>query len=532
LHFYSQQCTPHCQLFFNPFTKGSAIQLDSSNCSALRKFSFCNGIIFTNRPVAMQEEVRFRITKTNDLLFGGLRLGCTIFDPSLIDPKALPKFVCPNLAEKPGFWGFGIHQEDVKEGTIISLWVNKKGQLWYRVNKKKGFVLTEGLPSKWPLWVMLDVYGSTCEVQLLVLACFMSPTSLAPLLVGGPSATLPPLSGTPSHSSCTSPPPCLLQDPFQDTPLRPCFRSPCFPPCPPPSPTPTPSLEKQQCTPHCQLFFNPSTKGSAIQLDSSNCSARRKFSFCNGIIFTNRPVGMQEEVRFRITKNNVLLCGGLRLGCTIFDPSLIDPKALPKFVCPNLAEKPGFWGFGIHQEDVKEGTIISLWVNKKGQFWYRVNKKEQYLLTKGLPNKWPLWFMLDLYGSTCEVQLLGKNLTVDQNLTLASSMSSFYSKTILEAKDNPRLLFSSPTGYSSPNESSSFADTMPSGTRAQCFGTPDAECIICFTRQVDTFFYGCGHLCTCYICAQECLSRNMNCPMCRKPIKEIIKTFCSSLDQQ
>eukprot|EP00062_Callorhinchus_milii_P007070 gi/632948307/ref/XP_007889534.1/ PREDICTED: E3 ubiquitin-protein ligase NEURL3-like isoform X2 [Callorhinchus milii] len=423
-----QQCTPHCQLFFNPFTKGSAIQLDSSNCSALRKFSFCNGIIFTNRPVAMQEEVRFRITKTNDLLFGGLRLGCTIFDPSLIDPKALPKFVCPNLAEKPGFWGFGIHQEDVKEGTIISLWVNKKGQLWYRVNKKKGFVLTEGLPSKWPLWVMLDVYGSTCEVQLL--AAFQQPRD---------------------------------------------HRSDCG--------------EKQQCTPHCQLFFNPSTKGSAIQLDSSNCSARRKFSFCNGIIFTNRPVGMQEEVRFRITKNNVLLCGGLRLGCTIFDPSLIDPKALPKFVCPNLAEKPGFWGFGIHQEDVKEGTIISLWVNKKGQFWYRVNKKEQYLLTKGLPNKWPLWFMLDLYGSTCEVQLL-------------------------------------------ENESSSFADTMPSGTRAQCFGTPDAECIICFTRQVDTFFYGCGHLCTCYICAQECLSRNMNCPMCRKPIKEIIKTFCSSLDQQ
>uniref|UniRef100_A0A4W3KHQ6 Uncharacterized protein n=1 Tax=Callorhinchus milii TaxID=7868 RepID=A0A4W3KHQ6_CALMI len=488
-----QQCTPHCQLFFNPFTKGSAIQLDSSNCSALRKFSFCNGIIFTNRPVAMQEEVRFRITKTNDLLFGGLRLGCTIFDPSLIDPKALPKFVCPNLAEKPGFWGFGIHQEDVKEGTIISLWVNKKGQLWYRVNKKKGFVLTEGLPSKWPLWVMLDVYGSTCEVQLLG-------KNLTVIMVSNQFLNKR-LSGT----LCNIP---------RD------HRSDCG--------------EKQQCTPHCQLFFNPSTKGSAIQLDSSNCSARRKFSFCNGIIFTNRPVGMQEEVRFRITKNNVLLCGGLRLGCTIFDPSLIDPKALPKFVCPNLAEKPGFWGFGIHQEDVKEGTIISLWVNKKGQFWYRVNKKEQYLLTKGLPNKWPLWFMLDLYGSTCEVQLLGKNLT-----------------TILEAKDNPRLLFSSPTGYSSPAPtgssahpltprtssppmptSSSFADTMPSGTRAQCFGTPDAECIICFTRQVDTFFYGCGHLCTCYICAQECLSRNMNCPMCRKPIKEIIKTFCSSLDQQ
>ncbi|XP_007889533.1 E3 ubiquitin-protein ligase NEURL1-like [Callorhinchus milii] len=461
-----QQCTPHCQLFFNPFTKGSAIQLDSSNCSALRKFSFCNGIIFTNRPVAMQEEVRFRITKTNDLLFGGLRLGCTIFDPSLIDPKALPKFVCPNLAEKPGFWGFGIHQEDVKEGTIISLWVNKKGQLWYRVNKKKGFVLTEGLPSKWPLWVMLDVYGSTCEVQLLVKDMSQNPPLRSPsLMVKEDSDNMPG-----AHTSATLLPQfkAAFQQPRD-------HRSDCG--------------EKQQCTPHCQLFFNPSTKGSAIQLDSSNCSARRKFSFCNGIIFTNRPVGMQEEVRFRITKNNVLLCGGLRLGCTIFDPSLIDPKALPKFVCPNLAEKPGFWGFGIHQEDVKEGTIISLWVNKKGQFWYRVNKKEQYLLTKGLPNKWPLWFMLDLYGSTCEVQLL-------------------------------------------ENESSSFADTMPSGTRAQCFGTPDAECIICFTRQVDTFFYGCGHLCTCYICAQECLSRNMNCPMCRKPIKEIIKTFCSSLDQQ
>ncbi|XP_008049565.1 E3 ubiquitin-protein ligase NEURL1, partial [Carlito syrichta] len=55
------------------------------------------------------------------------------------------------------------------------------------------------------------------------------------------------------------------------------------------------------------------------------------------------------------------------------------------------------------------------------------------------------------------------------------------------------------------------------------------ECTICYERAVDTVIYTCGHMCLCYACGLR-LKKALQacCPICRRPIKDIIKTYRSS----
>lgn len=50
-------------------------------------------------------------------------------------------------------------------------------------------------------------------------------------------------------------------------------------------------------------------------------------------------------------------------------------------------------------------------------------------------------------------------------------------------------------------------------------------CIICTEAESNTVFYLCGHLCACYQCSMNLRSKNHNCPVCRAPIKDIVKIY-------
>jgi len=54
------------------------------------------------------------------------------------------------------------------------------------------------------------------------------------------------------------------------------------------------------------------------------------------------------------------------------------------------------------------------------------------------------------------------------------------------------------------------------------------ECSVCFEKPTDCVLYMCGHVCMCYECAQDVRSKeNPTCPICREPIKDIIKIYRS-----
>uniref|UniRef100_A0AAV2JJA4 RING-type domain-containing protein n=1 Tax=Knipowitschia caucasica TaxID=637954 RepID=A0AAV2JJA4_KNICA len=55
------------------------------------------------------------------------------------------------------------------------------------------------------------------------------------------------------------------------------------------------------------------------------------------------------------------------------------------------------------------------------------------------------------------------------------------------------------------------------------------ECTICYENEVDTVLYSCGHMCLCYQCGLKLKKMsNACCPICRRTIKDIIKTYRST----
>lgn len=112
----------------------------------------------------------------------------------------------------------------------------------------------------------------------------------------------------------------------------------------------------------------------------------------------------------QITKKQCCWSGALRLGFTAKDPSRINPDNLPKYACPDLVSQSGFWAKALPEEFANEGNVIAFWVDKKGRVFYRINESSPMLFFSGVRTAEPLWALIDVYGLTRGVQLLGKNM--------------------------------------------------------------------------------------------------------------------------
>lgn len=63
---------------------------------------------------------------------------------------------------------------------------------------------------------------------------------------------------------------------------------------------------------------------------------------------------------------------------------------------------------------------------------------------------------------------------------------------------------------------------------AESIDNANNECTICFEKPTDCVLYTCGHMCLCYECALDIKRRQgSTCPICRQPIKDIIKIYRS-----
>lgn len=56
----------------------------------------------------------------------------------------------------------------------------------------------------------------------------------------------------------------------------------------------------------------------------------------------------------------------------------------------------------------------------------------------------------------------------------------------------------------------------------------DTHCLICLDNHSDSVLYQCGHMCVCYPCGRYLMSRGSKCPVCRAPIKDIIRAYKSN----
>lgn len=155
--------------------------------------------------------------------------------------------------------------------------------------------------------------------------------------------------------------------------------------------------------------FHPHAKGKNIRLDAHLRRATRKNSFCNGITFSQRPVRLYEKVRLRLSGIHTGWSGALRFGFTSLDPSELALVDIPKYACPDLVTRPGNWAKALPERLAMRDNVLAFWADRHGRVFYSINDGEPILFHCGLSVACPLWAIIDIYGITQEVTLLGKS---------------------------------------------------------------------------------------------------------------------------
>ncbi|KAK5623465.1 E3 ubiquitin-protein ligase neurl1 [Crenichthys baileyi] len=531
-------------LLFHPSTKGSQITMDLSQRTVKRQASFCNAITFSNRPIAVYEQVRLKITKKQCCWSGALRLGFTSKDPSRINPDNLPKYACPDLVSQSGFWAKALPEELCNEGNVISFCVDKKGRVFYRINNSKPMLFFSGVHVGEPLWVLIDVYGLTRGVQLL--DSEMVPLDLRPRSF---TATHRPSVRRNSHDPRLTISLCdlslqqqemqLEEDEGEDEGrLQPLSTTSCH--------VPQNSQNSQQSSLlpghlDTDLQFHTVHGLQITELDKHTVARPDHRSDERTLVFTSRPIYCSETVFVKV-KAGATRAGSLSYGVTSCDPATLRPSDLPSNP-ESLVDRKEFWAVGRVAVQLQSGDILSFVVNSEGELMMSHNGNSTGMQLC-VDNSRPLWMFYGLHGSITQLRILGSSLPPDhQGSSVPSSPSctpntptmlcsgnsgSNLNSTLninlnSSLNSNYRTLFSTSTGTtpSSPISSHPQSPTFPS-----CSSYWSDECAICYENMVDTVLYACGHMCLCYACGLKLKKMaNACCPICRRTIKDIIKTY-------
>uniref|UniRef100_F7DEF2 Neuralized E3 ubiquitin protein ligase 3 n=1 Tax=Equus caballus TaxID=9796 RepID=F7DEF2_HORSE len=224
------------------------------------------------------------------------------------------------------------------------------------------------------------------------------------------------------------------------------------------------------------LRFHAKAKGAQVRLDAEGSVARRCATFCDGIVFSQRPVRPGERVVLRVLEHEDRWHGGLRVGFTRLDPARVPAASLPPFVCPDLEEQSSTWAAVLPEGCALAGDVVRFWVSRHGRLFAAVNAGPWFLLRTGVLLGAPLWAVMDVYGTTKTIQLLD------------------------------------PTASALP-------PATPWVPREETLSEPEAaageECTICFQHAANTCLIPCGHTHFCSDCAWRVFSDTAKCPVCR-----------------
>jgi len=145
---------------------GGSCKLSGNNQKARRANStYCDAILFSDRPVLPGEAVLLRVTEVCKGWTGTLKLGFTAHNPE--DIASLPKSTSPALTRKAGHWAKSPPTRLIKPGALLHYYYLSNGQVCYGVGgKEKGTLMSEGIDPKGPLWCLIDLYGSCSAIEL------------------------------------------------------------------------------------------------------------------------------------------------------------------------------------------------------------------------------------------------------------------------------------------------------------------------------------------------------------------------------
>lgn len=147
--------------------------------------------------------------------------------------------------------------------------------------------------------------------------------------------------------------------------------------------------------------------GEKVSLSQgSRLATRAATTFRNGLVFSSRAVEIQERIRLKLVGSAQRWDGALRVGFTTVDPASRQ-LPLPPLAIPDLTNSPGHWAAPVPELFSQTDSELELWVSHGGSIYIQ-NKTLKCRIHTGVDLSKPLWAMIDVYGQTTSIFLLGE----------------------------------------------------------------------------------------------------------------------------
>uniref|UniRef100_A0A671R643 E3 ubiquitin-protein ligase NEURL3-like n=1 Tax=Sinocyclocheilus anshuiensis TaxID=1608454 RepID=A0A671R643_9TELE len=295
--------------------------------------------------------------------------------------------------------------------------------------------------------------------------------------------------------------------------------------------------EKEKCVCHTPwslkaISFHSDVKGRLITLsDGGRRVTRDVSSFCHGLTFSGRPVEREEKLRLRVERSDGGWHGALRLGFAHVSP---EQTPLPPLAIPDLTNSPLYAAVLVHEHICRAGSEVQFWLKKNGSLRIRSSDGRTHTEPTTLNPEWPVWAMIDVYGQTTAVTMLGskkkrwiftswscpahthikhsedKETQGRKKLVSMLELRNHHPDNTGKNQTSTRQLYYGLVCIISPPKLFSFL--------ALDHEAPDCEeCVVCYSN-VANCRLSCGHKCVCTPCAMRVDMIFGTCPLCRLPL--------------
>merc|ERR1712226_1501983 len=174
------------------------------------------------------------------------------------------------------------------------------------------------------------------------------------------------------------------------------------------------------CPPAQPLEFHP-VHGDNVLLTQGNTIAARVESFCKAVVFTHRPVRVNEKIFIRFVEKSESWSGSIRFGFSAVDPRQLAGH-LPKYACPDLTNKSGFWAKALSEKFAEKDSVMYYYVSSGGDVIFGVNGEDKGVFFSGVDTRKQLWGLVDVYGNSHVIELVDPRRTLN-NIRTAQSVS-------------------------------------------------------------------------------------------------------------
>lgn len=414
---------------------GDNIRISRDGTVARRYESFCKGITFSARPVRVNERVCVKFTDISNNWSGVIRFGFTCNDPASLRGN-LPKYACPDLTNKPGFWAKALNERYCYRNNVLFYYVTPSGDVHFGINgEEKGIFITD-VDARGPLWAVIDVYGNSTGIEFLDSRIYMFQQQQQQ-------------QHHPHHHH--------QQQPAQQ---QSCGRRSVDQEIVPhmeslsinqhnqqlldERPAPAANVISQAASVRYNspapgllpLPFHP-VRGRNVKFSSDRTVATRaETEFCQGYVFAPRPIKIGERLIIQILKTDNMYVGSLALGLTSCDPSTLQLADLPDD-SDLLLDRPEYW---VVSKDVAStlvrGDELCFSINVNGEVSISKNGGPPSVIMH-IDQSLQLWAFLDVYGSTQSVRLFSHAIPAPSS---AASCSALYEPRAMTASTSQRSL--------------------------------------------------------------------------------------------